>query len=179
MVAHPSTILARWCLTSVIRRERVYSSWYGRRWQCNKIWSWNFIFCSAEDLTVLFCRIQRRADWSVMQCRVCRRADWGLLQILAHHFLCIIKSHPPQPNRNPKTEQGIETNLNISDYGSLIFFICTFEVFDGLGAMNMLGQACGFLNRDWKNKFSICQKPTAPSVPRRSPIQVLSWPDDA
>ena len=23
------------------------------------------------------------------------------------------------------------------------------------------------------------QKPTAPGVPRRSPIQVLSWPDDA
>ena len=30
-VPHPSTILARRCLTSVIRRERVYSSWYGRR----------------------------------------------------------------------------------------------------------------------------------------------------
>ena len=30
-VTHPSTILARRCLTSVIRRERVYSSWYGRR----------------------------------------------------------------------------------------------------------------------------------------------------
>ena len=30
-VPHPSTILARQCLTSVIGRERVYSSWYGRR----------------------------------------------------------------------------------------------------------------------------------------------------
>ena len=30
-VPHPSTILARRCLTSVIRRERVCSSWYGRR----------------------------------------------------------------------------------------------------------------------------------------------------
>ena len=30
-VPHPSTILARRCLTSVIGRERVYSSWYGRR----------------------------------------------------------------------------------------------------------------------------------------------------
>ena len=29
-VPHPSTILARQCLTSVIGRERVYSSWYGR-----------------------------------------------------------------------------------------------------------------------------------------------------
>ena len=30
-VPHPSTILARRCLTSVIGRERVYSPWYGRR----------------------------------------------------------------------------------------------------------------------------------------------------
>ena len=30
-VPHPSTILARRCLTSVIGRERVFSSWYGRR----------------------------------------------------------------------------------------------------------------------------------------------------
>ena len=32
-VPHPSTILARRCLTSVIGRERVFSSWYGRRHQ--------------------------------------------------------------------------------------------------------------------------------------------------
>ena len=32
-VPHPSTIPARRCLTSVIRRERVCSSWYGRRRQ--------------------------------------------------------------------------------------------------------------------------------------------------
>ena len=32
-VPHPSTILARRCLTSVIRWERVCSSWYGRRRQ--------------------------------------------------------------------------------------------------------------------------------------------------
>ena len=35
-VPHPSTILARRCLTSVIRRERVCSSWYGRRRQLEK-----------------------------------------------------------------------------------------------------------------------------------------------
>ena len=30
-VTHPSTEQARHCLTSVIRRELVYSVWYGRR----------------------------------------------------------------------------------------------------------------------------------------------------
>ena len=30
-VTHPSTNRARRCLTSVIRREPVYSTWYGRR----------------------------------------------------------------------------------------------------------------------------------------------------
>ena len=30
-VTHPSTSPARRCLTSVIRREPVYSTWYGRR----------------------------------------------------------------------------------------------------------------------------------------------------
>ena len=29
-VSHPSTILAQCCLTSVIGRELVYSTWYGR-----------------------------------------------------------------------------------------------------------------------------------------------------
>ena len=38
-VPHPSTIPARRCLTSVIRREPVYSSWYGRRQQFVKRWS--------------------------------------------------------------------------------------------------------------------------------------------
>ena len=32
-VTHPSTGQARRCLTSVIRREPVYSAWYGRRQQ--------------------------------------------------------------------------------------------------------------------------------------------------
>ena len=32
-VTHPSTNRARRCLTSVIRREPVYSTWYGRRQQ--------------------------------------------------------------------------------------------------------------------------------------------------
>ena len=31
VVTHPSTEQARHCLTSVIRRELVYSVWYGRR----------------------------------------------------------------------------------------------------------------------------------------------------
>ena len=30
-VTHPSTIRARRCLTSVIGREPVFSTWYGRR----------------------------------------------------------------------------------------------------------------------------------------------------
>ena len=30
-VTHPSTNLAQCCLTSVIRRELVFSTWYGRR----------------------------------------------------------------------------------------------------------------------------------------------------
>ena len=33
-VTHPSTNRARRCLTSVIRREPVYSTWYGRRRNC-------------------------------------------------------------------------------------------------------------------------------------------------
>ena len=36
-VPHPSTILARRCLTSVIGRERVCSSWYGRRQRACRI----------------------------------------------------------------------------------------------------------------------------------------------
>ena len=30
-----------------------------------------------------------------------------------------------------------------------------------------------------KVENAVVIKPTAPGVPRRSPIQVLSWPDDA
>ena len=35
-VSHPSTILAQCCLTSVIGRELVYSTWYGR-WRGNRL----------------------------------------------------------------------------------------------------------------------------------------------
>ena len=51
-VPHPSTILARRCLTSVIRRERVCSSWYGRR-----RWVVNF-----TDVILL------RASWGACRC---------------------------------------------------------------------------------------------------------------
>ena len=35
-VTHPSTDRARRCLTSVIRREPVFSTWYGRKRQCQE-----------------------------------------------------------------------------------------------------------------------------------------------
>ena len=35
-VTHPSTNLAQCCLTSVIRRELVLSTWYGRRHKVTK-----------------------------------------------------------------------------------------------------------------------------------------------
>ena len=38
-VPHPSTILARRCLTAVIGREQVCSSWYGRRQSVDKFFS--------------------------------------------------------------------------------------------------------------------------------------------
>ena len=37
-VTHPSTNMAQCCLTSVIRRELVFSTWYGRR-QCNSVFN--------------------------------------------------------------------------------------------------------------------------------------------
>ena len=44
-VPHPSTILARRCLTSVIGRERVFSSWYGRRHKNGySSWLYNLIY---------------------------------------------------------------------------------------------------------------------------------------
>ena len=51
-VPHPSTILARRCLTSVIRRERVCSSWYGRRQQTST-------FGRCHDQFVIFSRLAR------------------------------------------------------------------------------------------------------------------------
>ena len=47
-VPHPSTILARRCLTSVIRRERVCSSWYGRR-QLAPDFNWCHFFKPVSD----------------------------------------------------------------------------------------------------------------------------------
>ena len=38
-VTHPSTIRARRCLTSVIRREPVCSTWYGRRRDINEMYA--------------------------------------------------------------------------------------------------------------------------------------------
>ena len=52
-VPHPSTILARRCLTSVIGRERVYSSWYGRRQRLTQIGAGSFCIESPSDATSL------------------------------------------------------------------------------------------------------------------------------
>ena len=49
-VTHPSTNLARRCLTSVIGREPVFSTWYGRRhWTClfPAIYTVSFTTCVA------------------------------------------------------------------------------------------------------------------------------------
>ena len=43
-VTHPSTDRARRCLTSVIGREPVFSTWYGRRQQM-KFNKRSYIFC--------------------------------------------------------------------------------------------------------------------------------------
>ena len=46
-VTHPSTEQARHCLTSVIRREPVYSVWYGRR---HKVYSNNSLYAVSKAL---------------------------------------------------------------------------------------------------------------------------------
>ena len=51
-VPHPSTIPARRCLTSVIRRERVCSSWYGRRQRLYVFPSFYFVLSERENKNV-------------------------------------------------------------------------------------------------------------------------------
>ena len=43
-VTHPSTNMAQCCLTSVIRRELVFSTWYGRRQMRVTHLTWSFTF---------------------------------------------------------------------------------------------------------------------------------------
>ena len=57
-VTHPSTNRARRCLTSVIRREPVCSTWYGRRRESNEIYSHIYGLCECVillSLTICFC----------------------------------------------------------------------------------------------------------------------------
>ena len=52
-VTHPSTEQARHCLTSVIRREPVYSVWYGRR---HKVYSNNSPYAVLKALNSRECK---------------------------------------------------------------------------------------------------------------------------
>ena len=62
-VHHPSTIQARRCLTSVIRRERECSSWYGRRHDSP--------FCVAIALLRFGPFV--RSLWAIVSCSVMER----------------------------------------------------------------------------------------------------------
>ena len=61
---HPSTIQARRCLTSVIRRERVCSSWYGR--------STRLTVLRLLLLCYVFGRFVRSL-WAIVSCSVMER----------------------------------------------------------------------------------------------------------
>ena len=63
-VPHPSTIQARRCLTSVIRRERVYSSWYAHI---------DTIHCSAVAIALLRFGRFVRSLWAIVSCSVMER----------------------------------------------------------------------------------------------------------
>ena len=60
-VPHPSTIPARRCLTSVIRRERVCSSWYGRRQRLYVFLSF-YIISSTQSVNV---QVWGRCDFQI------------------------------------------------------------------------------------------------------------------
>ena len=160
-VPHPSTILARRCLTSVIGREQVCSSWYGRR-----------------QKTVTFCSTHSSSSFSLhttskrIACDVAFLASTSTVQI-----------------KNIKLQ--IVTDIKVSiDSSSLSGFRL------GWGwalsftkkATQKFALSCFRTSRKkivpdvrcfkLRSKSESYQKPTTPGVPRRSPIQVLSWPDD-
>ena len=62
-VTHPSTDVARPCLTSVIRREPVYSRWYGRR---RKNWRIMYSFVGETQLVLFVQKLPTRfhSNWA-------------------------------------------------------------------------------------------------------------------
>ena len=92
-------------------------------------------------------------------------------------FVIKIPAHPNIEIRNAKKKKWKPTLKAVTKI-SLLFFICDFLllqwevfIFDPLFLV-----AC-YVGGNHKNEKNI--KSTTPGVPRRSPIQVLSWPDDA
>ena len=81
-VPHPSTIPARRCLTSVIGRERVFSSWYGRRHSFERIFQ---IYCqfasSAFEPQVIFETKLLECAFNLIEVRNVYSSDTRILKL--------------------------------------------------------------------------------------------------
>ena len=161
-VPHPSTILARRCLTAVIGREQVCSSWYGRRQR--------YSLSSSPKSSSSFSL--HSTSVSSKKKRAPRNSN-GKSQI-----------------KNIKLQIVTDIKVRIDSsslsgfrfgWGRARLFTkksytknCTI-VFRHVREKNRTGRRCVVFTR----RRGTYEKPTTPGVPRRSPIQVLSWPDDA
>ena len=232
-VTHPSTNRARRCLTSVIRREPVFSTWYGRKqyYRFRNLMSFDSrlqrtgleagmcIVCVRVLVRVCACvrvhayarvcmsgNAQPRARAAPTthphtgQCRCnarlrTSRALYSFDAMFCHdpfscslplkarqaEFGCCVSDHS---TLGPRRHCGVSVHLNTSPRaggtaipGQPLFSVACVKMYKSPQVKERHRKA--HLNRSKLERMRPKTKLTAPGIPRRSPIQVLTGPDAA
>ena len=144
-VTHPSTDRARRCLTSVIRREPVFSTWYGSRHLLPR--NKQVLLKNVTSYVVFW---ENQSVWRLMegwitdahrqcflkQCTSYVWLSWTVLNVLAHHptiaasntwsestsWFCLLPGHIHENIRSPQAQCDLYSHLfNPHQYRSSLF----------------------------------------------------------
>ena len=106
-VTHPSTNSAQCCLTAVIGRELVFSTWYGRRHDIIEVCTWYFLINCVKELNDLL-YLDIIPFWEFRRETMC--VYLNILHVNHLSWTMVLK-HPTAPTTSPDFQNSPEQSL--------------------------------------------------------------------